>query len=82
MPNWCSNSVRLNFKNASKKMKKRFAALKEVVMLGSNEPAIMGTLYPMPEELVGGRAYEAFRRAFDAAKTPLPPLADPAAAIP
>jgi hypothetical protein len=56
MPNWCSNSVRLNFKNASKKMKKRFAALKEAVMLGNDSPEIMGTLYPMPEELSGGKA--------------------------
>lgn len=56
MPNWCSNSVRLNFKNASKKMKKRFAALKEAVMIGDNAPPIMGTLYPMPEELAAGLA--------------------------
>lgn len=35
-----------------------------------------------PLELVGGSSYEVFRRAFDAAKTPLPPLADPAPAIP
>lgn len=28
------------------------------------------------EEFVGGRSYEVFRRAFDAAKAPLPPLAD------
>ncbi len=32
------------------------------------------------EELVGGSSYEVFRRAFDAAKAPPSPLADPAAA--
>ncbi len=33
----------------------------------------------LPLELVGGSSYEVFRRAFDAAKAPLPALADPAA---
>ena len=64
------------------------------IVSGSDWPAPFKTIRAIPvtyfldgegmirEEFVGGRSYEAFRRAFDAAKTPLPPLADPAAAIP
>ena len=64
------------------------------IVAGSDWPAPFKTIRAIPvtyfldgegmirEEFVGGRSYEAFRRAFDAAKTPLPPLADPAAAIP
>ena len=64
------------------------------IVAGSGWPAPFESIRAIPvtyfldaegtirEEFVGGRSYEAFRRAFDAAKTPLPALADPAAAIP
>jgi len=61
------------------------------IVAGSDWPAPFNTIRAIPvtyfldaegtirEELVGGSSYEVFRRAFDAAKAPLPPLADPAA---
>lgn len=65
------------------------------IVAGSGWPALCESIRAIPvtyfldgagtirEELVGGSSYEVFRRAFDAAKAPLPPLAGPAAgAIP
>ena len=61
------------------------------IVAGSDWPAPFNTIRAIPvtyfldaegtirEELVGGSSYEVFRRAFDAAKAPLPALADPAA---
>ena len=61
------------------------------IVSGSDWPAPFESIRAIPvtyfldgagtirEELVGGSSYEVFRRAFDAAKAPLPALADPAA---
>lgn len=62
------------------------------IVAGSGWPAPFESIRAIPvtyfldgagtirEEFVGGRSYEVFRRAFDAAKAPLSPLADPAPA--
>ena len=62
------------------------------IVAGSGWPAPFNTIRAIPvtyfldgagtirEEFVGGSSYEVFRRAFDAAKAPLSPLAGPAAA--
>ena len=62
------------------------------IVAGSDWPAPFESIRAIPvtyfldaegtirEELVGGSSYEVFRRAFDAAKAPLSPLAGPAAA--
>jgi hypothetical protein len=44
-------------------------------------PSFLDAEGTIREELVGGSSYEVFRRAFDAAKAPLAPLADPATGV-
>jgi peroxiredoxin len=63
------------------------------IVSGSDWPAPFESIRAIPvtyfldgagtirEELVGGSSYEVFRRAFDAAKAPLSPLADPAPGV-